>query len=56
MKYNPSISKRLDVRELAIARTANKILLDHGTQRPKELDRSSADETNSFDPENVIQR
>ena len=51
MKYNPSISKRLDMCESAIERTAYKILLDHGTQRPNELDRSSVDETNSCDSE-----
>ena len=40
--------------ESAIERTAYKILLDHGTQRPNELDRSSVDETNTCDSENVI--
>ena len=42
------------MRESTIERTAYKILLNHGTQRPNELDRSSVDETNSCDSENVI--
>ena len=42
------------MRESAIERTAYKILLDYGTQRPNELDRSNVDETKSCDSENVI--